>query len=80
MIRNCMIFGDILMALFAFPGALDDICYLFEYSGHFVSVTSLPLPFLLIGSSLKNNPAVVRYIQTQLSCAGSISYEGAKSF
>jgi len=29
-----VVFGDVLVALFAFPRALKNPCYLFEYSGH----------------------------------------------
>lgn len=41
-----VILGDMLMALFAFPRAFENPCYLFEYSGHILlTVTSLPTPF-----------------------------------
>jgi hypothetical protein len=45
-IRHCVLLGDTLMALLAFPRALKDPCYLFEYSGHYLlTVTTLPAPF-----------------------------------
>ena len=45
-VRDGVVFGDVLMALFAFPRALKNPCYLFEYSGHLcLTVTSLPTPF-----------------------------------
>ena len=34
-VRDGVIFSDMLMALFALPGALMSSCYLFEYSGHY---------------------------------------------
>ena len=37
MVSDSMVLGDILMALFAFPRALKNSCYLFKYSGHFMS-------------------------------------------
>ena len=36
MVRDGVVLGDVLMALFAFPRALKNPCYLFEYSGHFM--------------------------------------------
>lgn len=33
-VRHGVVLGDMLMALFAFPRALKNPCYLFEYSGH----------------------------------------------
>ena len=46
-IRDGMVLGDMLVALFALPRAFKNACYLFEYSGHYVcfAVTSLPAPF-----------------------------------
>ena len=36
MVRDGVVLGNVLMALFAFPRALKNPCYLFEYSGHFM--------------------------------------------
>ena len=33
-VRHGVVLGDMLMALFAFPRALKNPCYLFEHSGH----------------------------------------------
>jgi len=45
-VRDGVVFADVLMALLAFPRALKNPCYLFEYSGHLcLMVTSLPTPF-----------------------------------
>ena len=45
-VRDGVVLGNVLMALFAFPRALKNPCYLFEYSGHLcLMVTSLPTPF-----------------------------------
>jgi hypothetical protein len=35
-VRHGVVLSDALMALLAFPRALENICYLFEYSGHYV--------------------------------------------
>jgi hypothetical protein len=37
-VRDCVLLGDTLMALLAFPRALKNPCYLFEYSGHLYSL------------------------------------------
>jgi len=37
MVRHCVVLGDTSMALLAFPRALKNPCYLFEYSGHLFS-------------------------------------------
>ena len=35
MVRDRVVFGDALMALFALPRTLENAGYLLEYSGHF---------------------------------------------
>jgi len=40
-VRDGVVLGDILMALFAFPRALKNLSYLFEYSGHLMSYGNL---------------------------------------
>lgn len=35
-VRDCPVVGDVLMALFAFPGSLTNPGDLFDYCGHFV--------------------------------------------
>jgi hypothetical protein len=35
-VRDGMVLGDTLVALFAFPRVLKNPCYLFKYSGHFM--------------------------------------------
>lgn len=47
MVCDAVVLGDILMALFAFPGALKNPCYLFEYSGHFMFDANLVTHSLL---------------------------------
>jgi len=61
MIRNRVVLGDMLMALLAFPRALEDICYLFEYSCHCVLRKCLPGSFHLL---LFINRATVRQFDT----------------
>ena len=46
MVRDGVVFADVLMALLAFPRAFKNPCYLFEYSGHFMfDGNLLPAPF-----------------------------------
>jgi hypothetical protein len=45
-VRDCMVLGNMLMALFAFPRAFQDICYLFEYSGHYLLGNVITAPFI----------------------------------
>jgi len=40
-VRDGVVFGDVLMALFAFPRALKNPCHLFEYSGHLCLMVTL---------------------------------------
>jgi len=71
-IRDGVVLGDTLMALFAFPPALKNPCYLFEYSGHLCfTVTSLPLPSINLYMQTEQ-PGVLRYVQTLRSSASSI--------
>lgn len=80
MVRDGVILGDMLMALFAFPCTLKNPCRLFEYSGHFsLTVTSLPTPFNKSVHTNKSNQMSVRYIQTPPTCGGSISSIGVRS-
>ena len=74
MVRDCVIFGDMFMTLLTFPRTLEDICYLFKYSGHNVLGNVVTYSFRIEQVYAKScNCPYVRYMQTRPGCAGSIS-------
>ena len=61
MVRDGVVLGNMLMALLAFPRAFQDICYLFEYSRHYLLGNVITAPF---NQSVYLNRAAVRLFDT----------------